>query len=140
MMDSIVDYRKSDKVLSVSSQKMVYRGRSFMRISTLGWQICVQWIYGSTLCKSLKYLNEYITLDIVEYAVAKETDNRPELNWWVKALLNKISRILYVVKTINAQYLKKTHKFGIGVPKSLAQAYALDKKNSNTLWEYFIAN
>ena len=30
--------------------------------------------------------------------------------------------------------MKKTHKFGIEVTKSVAQAYDLDKKNGNTLW------
>ena len=42
MMDSIVEYQKSDKALSVYSQKMVHRGRGFMRRSTVGWHICVQ--------------------------------------------------------------------------------------------------
>ena len=41
-MDSIVDYHKSDKVVSVSSQKVVHRGLSFMQRSTVGCHICVQ--------------------------------------------------------------------------------------------------
>ena len=32
------------------------------------------------------------------------------------------------------RFLKKTHKFGIEVPRSVAEAYAIDKRNSNTLW------
>ena len=35
MMESIVDYRKSNKALSVSSQKVVHIGRSVMRRSTV---------------------------------------------------------------------------------------------------------
>ena len=41
--------------------------------------------------------------------------------------------IISLVKKRNAQYLKKTHKFGIEVPKSVAQAYALDKKNGSNI-------
>ena len=39
MMDSIVDYRKIDKSLSVASHKLMHRVRSFMRRSTLEWKI-----------------------------------------------------------------------------------------------------
>ena len=46
MIDSIVEYQKSDKALSVASQKVVHRDWSFMRRSTAGWHICVQWRYG----------------------------------------------------------------------------------------------
>ena len=51
-----------------------------------------------------------------------------------KTVLKKRLRIIYLVKKKNTQYLKKTHKFGIEVPKSVVQAYALDKKNVHTLW------
>ena len=53
--------------------------------------------------------------------------------------MKKRLRIISLVKKRNAQYLKKTHNFGIEVPKSVAQAYALDKKNVNTLWECAIS-
>ena len=48
--------------------------------------------------------------------------------------MKKRLRIIYIVKNRNASYLKKTHKFGIEVPKYVAQTYVLDKKNVNTLW------
>ena len=35
MMESIVEYRKNNKTLSGSSQKIVHRGRSFIRRSTV---------------------------------------------------------------------------------------------------------
>ena len=35
--------------------------------------------------------------------------------------------------------MKKTHKFGIEMPKTVAEALALDKKNGNTLWADAIA-
>ena len=41
MMELIVEYRKSDKDISVSNQRVVHRGWSFMRQSTVGSQLCV---------------------------------------------------------------------------------------------------
>ena len=54
-------------------------------------------------------------------------------------MLKKRMHIISLFKRQNALYLKKTHKFGIEVPKSIAQAYALDENNSNTFSEYSIA-
>ena len=47
--------------------------------------------------------------------------------------------IISLVKKRNTRYLNNTHKFLIEVPKYVAQLYALDKKNRNTLWEDVIA-
>ena len=47
MMDSIVDYWKRDKSISVSSQKVVHRRRSFMQRFTVGWNLCIQYRDGS---------------------------------------------------------------------------------------------
>ena len=48
MMDSIMDYWKSDKALSVASHNLVQRGQIFMWRSIVGWQLCVQWRDGFT--------------------------------------------------------------------------------------------
>ncbi len=37
------------------------------------------------------------------------------------------------------RYLKWTHKYGIEVPKTMKQAYDLDRINGNTLWTEAIA-
>ena len=46
----------------------------------------------------------------------------------------KRERIISLVKKRNARYLNKTHKFGVELPKSETEAYALDEHNGNTLW------
>ena len=30
---------------------------------------------------------------------------------------------------------RTTHKYGVAVPRSVTEAYALDTKNDNTLWQ-----
>ena len=54
-------------------------------------------------------------------------------------MLKKRLSIISLVMKIDYCYLKKTPNFGIEVPKSVAQAYALDKNNGNTLWAYAIS-
>ena len=39
-----------------------------------------------------------------------------------------------MLKRQNVRFLKKTFKFGIEVPSSVREAYALDKKNGDTKW------
>ena len=74
-----------------------------------------------------------------EYAVAQGIDHEPGLNWWVDSVLIKKEIIISLVKKRNAWYLKKTHKFGVDLPKSVTEAYELDENNVNTLWADSIA-
>ena len=53
--------------------------------------------------------------------MAQEIDHEPDFNWWVKTVLKKRIIIISLVKKRNNIYLKKTHKFGIEVPKYAAQ-------------------
>ena len=129
-----MDYWKINKAISVSNQKVVRRGCSFMRRSTVVWQLCVQWTDGSTSWQALKDMKDFHPVETVEYSVAQEIDHELEFNWWVKTVLKKRLRIICLVKKRNAQYIKKTHKFGIEVHKPVAQSYDLDKKNGNNLW------
>ena len=39
-----------------------------------------------------------------------------------------------IVKAVNARYLKRTHKFGIRLPKTVKEALEIDKENGNTMW------
>ncbi len=49
-------------------------------------------------------------------------------------MLKKRDRIISLVCKRTTCYLKRTHKLGIEVPKTVKEALALDRKNGNTLW------
>ena len=49
-------------------------------------------------------------------------------------MLKKKDRIIASVRKWQTRYLKKSHKFGIELPKTVEQAYILDAKNGNTFW------
>ena len=39
-----------------------------------------------------------------------------------------------IISKVKSKYWKRTHKFGIAIPKTVAEAKTLDKKNGGTLW------
>ena len=54
-------------------------------------------------------------------------------------MIKKRAHIISLVKKRSARYLKKTHKFGVQVPKSENHALELDKQNGNTFCQDSIA-
>jgi hypothetical protein len=56
----------------------------------------------------------------------------PDFVLWAPHVLKKRTRI---IATITKRYHKRTHKFGIEVPKIWDDCVRLDKENDNTLWQ-----
>ncbi len=71
--------------------------------------------------------------------MTKGIEHESAFNWWVPHVLKKRDRIISLVCKWTTHYLKRTHKFGIEVPKTVKEALALDCKNGNTLWADAIA-
>ncbi len=105
-----------------------------MKCSTNYWQVCCQWKDGSTSWENLADLKESHPLETSEYVVTTSIDHEPAFNWWVPHVLKKRVRIISLVCKRTTHYLKRTHKFGMEVPKTVKEALALDCKNGNTLW------
>jgi hypothetical protein len=66
-------------------------------------------------------------------------DHKPAFNWWVPHVLRKRDQIISVVARHSACYLKRTHKFGIEIPRTIKEALELDHQNGNTFWADAIA-
>jgi hypothetical protein len=49
----------------------------------------------------------------------------PAFNWWVGWVIEKQDRIISLVKRQSTRYLKKNHKFGIELPKTVEEALEL---------------
>jgi hypothetical protein len=69
-------------------------------------------------------LKESNPVEVAEYATTKSFLNSPAFVWWAPHVLQKRTKIH-----------KRTHKFGIEVPKSWEDCVKLDKANDNTLWQ-----
>ena len=82
-------------------------------------------------------MKESYPIEVAEYAVSFHIEKIPAFCWWVPKVLKKRDRILAAMKS--TKYHKRTHKFGIELPKTVAEAIELDRKNNNTLWKDAIA-
>ena len=65
------------------------------------------------------------------YAIKKGIEREPAFAWCVPYVLRKAKRIISKIKS---KYWQRMHKYGIKTPKNVAEAYAIDKENGNTLW------
>ena len=72
-------------------------------------------------------------MQTAEYTVTNDIDTEPAFNYWVPHTLKKRDSIISLVKK-KSRYLKKTHKFGIEISKTVKEAAELDVKNGDTKW------
>ncbi len=70
-------------------------------------------------------------VQVAEYAVAHNLSHEPAFSWWVVDTLKKRDRI---ISTSHTRYAKRTHKFGIRLPKTVEEALQIDKDSGTTLW------
>eukprot|EP00804_Cyclotella_cryptica_P016150 CCRYP_004245-RA/>CCRYP_004245-RA protein AED:0.42 eAED:0.42 QI:0/-1/1/1/-1/0/1/0/129 len=111
-MDQSVAVARKDQVSAVNGKKIV-------KCSTKSWELCCEWKDGSTSWQKLSDLKESHPLQVAEFAFAAQIANEPAFNWWVNWVLKKRDRIISLVKHRSAQYHKRTHQYGIELPKLL---------------------
>jgi hypothetical protein len=93
----------------------------------------------STSWDNLADHKESHPIETAEYTKILGIDHEPAYNWWVPCVLRKRDCIIFLVRKHSPHYLKRTHIFGIEVPKTIKEALVLDKKNGNTFWADAIA-
>ena len=134
LLDSITDHRKNDKATKKADQKINVNGRQCLRRNTHGWMMCCLWKDGSTSWVKLRDLKESHPVMVAEYAVAHGLEEEPAFNWWISHVLRKRERIVKMVRQRHARYLKRTHKWGVRLPKDALEAAKIDELEGNTLW------
>jgi hypothetical protein len=103
--------------------------------TTHGWSLCVLWKDGSTSSEPLKDLKQAFPVQVAEYAVSRDLTDSPAFKWWVPHTLKQRNHILKAIKT---HFHNKTHKYGIQVPKTVEEAYALDRESGTDYWHQAI--
>ena len=133
VMKEIIDHRSDPKVaLPISESHYVNnKGTRVNRRTTKGWELCVEWRDGSTDWIALKDLKQSYPVELARYATINNLDKQPAFAWWVPWTIKKGTRIAAKLKS---KYWQRTHKYGIRLPKSVEEAYKIDKENNNTLW------
>jgi len=133
LLEGILHHRKTSKAVT-KDQAMDKSGKN--RLTTKGWDFCVEWKDGTFTWVPLKDLKNSHPIECAEYAVMAGIQDEPAFAWWVKHTLRKRDQIISVVRS---RLKKKTHKFGIEIPATVEEAYRLDAKNKNTFWRDAIA-
>jgi hypothetical protein len=131
-MDGIVDHKTDGHDVEPSGMYIKHGINKKVRKTTKGWNLCVEWKYGTTRWERLTDLKESNPVGVAEYASAKSFLDTPAFVWWAPRVLKKRS---IIIADLTKLYHKRTHKFVIEVPKTWDDCVRLDKDNDNTLWQ-----
>jgi hypothetical protein len=71
-------------------------------------------------------------VETAEYAVANLLTKEPAFRWWVPHVFRKHERIIQ--KLGKKKYWCRTHKYGIEMPKSVAEALEIDQRTGTVFW------
>jgi hypothetical protein len=118
LLDKIIDHERD---LSVAQEPN----------SAKGWRLCVLWKDGSTSWELLRDLKHGFPVQTAEYAISRGIHDEMAFKWWVKHTIKKKDRI---IKAIRTRYLKRSHKFGLRLPKSIEEAYEIDRETGTDHW------
>ena len=129
----IVDHRTTDTLLSGdNAYDLLPNGTRRIKPTTSGWQICIQWKDGSTDWAEMNDVKDSYPVQLADYAARKRLDKEPAFAWWIPHVKRQQRRGIHKLKN---KYWMRTHKFGVEIPKSVAEAIQIDKRNGNHLWQ-----
>ena len=80
-------------------------------------------------------MKESLPVPTAEYAVSNSLDTESSFSWWVPHVIKTKERIVSKTRT---RYWKRSHKFGIQLPKTIEEALELDRQNGNDQWNQAI--
>jgi hypothetical protein len=132
LMEGIIDHKTDEHAIEPDDMYIKNGSNTKVRKTTKGWPFCVEWKYGTTSWEHLVDLKESNHVEVAEYAAAKSLIDTPDFVCWAPHVLNKRTRI---ITAVTKRYHKRTHKFGIEVPKSWDECVILDKENESNLWQ-----
>ena len=127
----IMDHKSNATAVTKDDAYITSNGRKVPRRTTIGWKLLCKWKDSSTSWVPLKDIKESYPIQVAEYSINNKLSEEPAFAWWVRHVLRKRDRI---IKKVKSSYLRKTHKYGIEIPKNVEQAIQLDIDNGNTYW------
>jgi hypothetical protein len=131
LMAHITDHKRESTAVTKEEGFTWYRGRKNPRRTTKGWNFCVEWKDGTTSWEPLSILKESNPVEVAEYVTAHGLVEEPAFIWWVP---NTLKRRDAIISAVQKRYWKQSHKYGIRVPKSVQEAFEIDKENGDNCW------
>jgi Reverse transcriptase (RNA-dependent DNA polymerase) len=98
---------------------------------TKGWELLVRWDDETSTWVRLADLKESNPVEVAEYAVLHRINKEPAFRWWVPYVLRKRDRI---IKKVQKKYWRTEFKFGIRLPKDVAEALRIDEETGTDFW------
>ena len=130
-LSEIIGHRKTASAITIEDGTIDTSSGQRKRITTKGWDLQVRWNDHGISWIALKDIKESNPIMVAEYAIAKKLDKEPAFAWWVKQALRRRDSIISKVRT---RCSKRNIKFGIIVPRTAEEAFALDRENGNDFW------
>ena len=132
LLSEITDFKKDERAIPKEDGMITMpNGRQHPKRTTAGWKLQVEWKDGTQDWIPLKDLKDSNPVETAEFAVANRIHEEPAFKWWVPKVLKRRNRILAKVKT---RYWRTSHKFGIELPHSVEEAYAIDARTGTLHW------
>ena len=132
IMEETLNCGFTDKVVKPADGFMCSQnGQLQPVITTKGCELLVKWKDGSTDWVPLKDLENSNPVEVAECALAHKPDHTPCFNWWDRKVICKQNRI---IKKVKPCHWKRTHKHGIELPHSVAEALVIDCRTGTTFW------
>jgi len=125
LMQEITDHKKDGSAVAADDKWIHHGYNKQLRRTTQGWQLRVTWKDGTSSWEHLRNLKESNPLQVAEYAVANKLVEEATFAWWVPFVLKRRERI---IGSLNSRYHKRSHKFGIEIPKTVKHALEIDKE------------
>jgi hypothetical protein len=133
LMEGIIDHKTYVHAVAPADMYIKHGNNNKVSKTTKDCNLCVEWKDGTTSWERLSDLKESNPVEVSEYDDAKSLLDTPDFVWWAPHALKKRTRI---IAGVTKRYHKRTHKFGIEVPKIWDDFVILDKENENTIWQY----
>jgi len=132
LLDCIMDYRTDGRALKGEDGWTISKnGKKTGRMTTQGRYFLIRWKGSTESWVPLKELKESHPIEVAEYAEANNLMSEPAIVWWAPYPLKKQNK---AIAAVSSRSKKKLHKYGVEIPRSVKEAYELDRINGNTLW------
>jgi hypothetical protein len=124
LIEGIIDNKTDGYAVAPADMYIKHGSNKKVRKTTKGWHLFVEWKYGTTSWEHLVDLKEINPVEVAEYASTKSLIDTPAFVWWATRVLKKST---ISIAAVTKCYHKRTHKFGIEVPKIWDDCMRLDK-------------
>jgi hypothetical protein len=124
LMEGIIYHKTGLHAIEPADVYIKHGSNKKLRKTTKVWHLCVEWKDETTSWERLVDLKERNPVEVSEYAATKSLLDTPAFVWWDPHVLKKRT---ISITDVTKCYHKRTHKFGIEVPKSWDNCVRLDK-------------